>query len=506
MNASDDGYGVTTGYTYGYYRRLSPSWLRLMATIHSVPFPEGEPFRYFELGYGQGVSLNVHAATNPGEYWGTDYNPEHVEFARQMAQASGAPVHLLDLSFEELAERDDLPQFQVIVAHGIWSWISDSSRAAVLRFVDKHLVPGGLLYLSYNALPGAASGIAVQRLIRTLTQSMDPALSERERFEQACEHLRTIEGAANSHFANYSKARERLDRILNAKSTYVLHEYTVDAWEPMLLTDVAAALRPIGLEFIGTAELDSRMAWQVTDNGHSDDLGPASNQTTLGSVMLREALRDFEFDRQFRNDLFVRGSARAGPEASKRLLMEQSFALTRHPDAVGIVADDASDETDAALCRAVLSEFLNRPDGIAAVDTISDSLHGATPSRILRSILLSAGVGALHPVGEDIDEAEIKRARALNGFLMMDQPANSKINIAASPLVGAGVRCFGPAPISGVTLANDPDHLDQLSKNSIEGRQCREGVNFTALALLKMSAIYSAQRAILENLKIETKI
>ena len=124
-----------------------------MATVHSVPSPEGEPFRYFELGYGQGVSLNVHAAVNRGEFWGTDFNPEHVTFARRMAEP-GAPVHLLELSFEDIAECDDLPQFQVIVAHGIWSWITETSRAAILRFVDKHLVPGGLLYLSYNALPG----------------------------------------------------------------------------------------------------------------------------------------------------------------------------------------------------------------------------------------------------------------------------------------------------------------------------------------------------------------
>ena len=131
------------------------------------------------------------------------------------------------------------------MAHGIWSWISDSSRAAILRFVDKHLAPGGLLYLSYNALPGAASGIAVQRLIRTLLSSTDSSLTEIDRFATVIGRLRELELAPEGHFANIPNAKKRLTRILGKISPYTLHEYTVANWEPMLLTDVASVLHQI---------------------------------------------------------------------------------------------------------------------------------------------------------------------------------------------------------------------------------------------------------------------
>lgn len=503
MIESDDGYGVSTGYTYGYYRRLSPSWLRLMATIHSVPFPAGEPFRYFELGYGQGVSLNVHAATNPGEYWGTDYNPEHVKFARQMAEASGAPVHLLDLSFEELAERDDLPQFHVIVAHGIWSWISDSSRAAILRFVDKHLEPGGLLYLSYNALPGAASGIAVQRLIRTLTQSMDPALSESERFERARVYLRALESSPKSHFANYPKAKERLDRILNAKSTYVLHEYTVDAWEPMLLTDVAAALRPIGLEFIGSAELDSRTASQATDDGPPTDFGATAMQAVPESLMISEALHDFEIDQQFRSDLFVRGSIHLGTAVRTQLPMEQRFVLTRHPDVVDFVADEVSDEEDAALCREVLIAFSNRSDGMATFSDIASQLPTASRERISRSILLCARADALHPVLDGFDEVEAIRSRKLNDTLAFDRVGKTKITVRASPLVGAGVPCFEPVPAFEAAISQGAETANQLIHYVNNSPRDDALVRFSAIEYLQNAIVYLEKRKVLEHLSVE---
>lgn len=502
MNLPDDGYGVSTGYTYGYYRRLSPTWLRLMAAVHSVPFPEGEPFRYFELGYGQGVSLNVHAATNPGEYWGTDYNPEHVQFARRMAEASGAPVHLLDLSFEELAERDDLPQFQVIVAHGIWSWISDASRAAVLRFVDKHLAPGGLLYLSYNALPGAASGIAVQRLIRTLMQSMDPALSERERFDHARDTIRDLGDAPHSHFAHYPKAGERLEKILQATSTYALHEYTVDAWKPMLLTEVAAALDPIGLEFVGNTELDPRTAWQATSGGQRDDVAATTDQTAFSPLVLREVLCDFEVDRQFRNDLFVRGLVRLDTTVRTRLLMEQRFALTRHADVVEFVADEASDEEDATLCRDLLIAFSNRPDGIATVSEIASLLPAAGAEPILRSILLCAKAEALHPASNRAVEIDANQSRDLNKLFASEQGANPKIALAASPAIGAGIPNFVPEPDFEAAINQGAKTASELIEYAINNLNSRKFNNRSSLSLLTKAASYVQHRKVITDLGI----
>ncbi|MGI9374096.1 MAG: methyltransferase domain-containing protein [Hyphomicrobiales bacterium] len=76
-------------------------------------------YRYMELGYGQGVSLNIHAAASGKEYWGTDFNPNHATIAMQFAKASGADVKVLDASFEDLAARDDLPEFDLITMHGV---------------------------------------------------------------------------------------------------------------------------------------------------------------------------------------------------------------------------------------------------------------------------------------------------------------------------------------------------------------------------------------------------
>src|SRR5262245_49145134 len=149
-----EGYPTEIDYTFGYYRVLSPTFLRLVTLNRCVPFPSRRPLRYLELGYGNGVSLNIHAAASPGEYWGTDVNPSHAAFANKLAEVSGSRVHTLSLPFADLQDHSELPDFDVIVAHGVWSWISDSNRRAIVQLLRKKLVDGGIFFISYNALPG----------------------------------------------------------------------------------------------------------------------------------------------------------------------------------------------------------------------------------------------------------------------------------------------------------------------------------------------------------------
>ena len=65
----------------------------------------------------------------------------------------------------------DLPGFDYIVAHGVYSWVNVESKAALRAFIDRHLKPGGLVYISYNAIPGRANDLPFQRLMRALGNS-----------------------------------------------------------------------------------------------------------------------------------------------------------------------------------------------------------------------------------------------------------------------------------------------------------------------------------------------
>ena len=159
------GYVAEIDYTYGYYRELSPSLLRVACLNAGLTLPAVERLTYLELGFGQGLSVNIHAAANEGNFWGTDFNPMQAAQAQSLAHASGSGATLLNDSFAELAARSDLPEFDIIALHGIWSWISDENRQTIVDIIRRKLRVGGIVYVSYNCLPGWAAAMPLRHLI-----------------------------------------------------------------------------------------------------------------------------------------------------------------------------------------------------------------------------------------------------------------------------------------------------------------------------------------------------
>ena len=131
-----DGYVAEIGYTYGFYRELTPALIQYALIENGImpPALEGS-YNYCELGFGQGMSVNLLAACNPrGSFWGTDFNPEQASFAREIATHARSNAVLLDDSFQEFLERDT-PPFDLIVIHGTWSWVSPEAQQAIVQIL-----------------------------------------------------------------------------------------------------------------------------------------------------------------------------------------------------------------------------------------------------------------------------------------------------------------------------------------------------------------------------------
>ncbi len=120
-------------YTYGYCDELNPLRLNLALLRAGLALPAVHTA--CELGFGHGVSVNIHAAGSITRWHGTDFNPVHANFARQLAQEAGAHAQLSAERFSEFCRRDDLPAFDYIGMHGIWSWISADNREVLLDFL-----------------------------------------------------------------------------------------------------------------------------------------------------------------------------------------------------------------------------------------------------------------------------------------------------------------------------------------------------------------------------------
>ena len=197
------GYVADVGYTHGFYRELTPTFLAFAALANGrVPHDTGAPFTYCELGSGQGLSMNILASANPhGHFYATDFNPGQIAGARALAgEARIGNLRFYDTAFAEFADEPSLPaEFDFIALHGIYSWISEENRAAIVDFIRRKLKVGGMVYISYNALPGWASGMPLRRIF--FEQANQSRGATEERIGQALEFVNKLKTAQ----AGYSR-------------------------------------------------------------------------------------------------------------------------------------------------------------------------------------------------------------------------------------------------------------------------------------------------------------
>lgn len=433
------GYVSEIDYTHGYFREMSPMHLELAMLARLQAHGVKRPLRYLELGFGQGLSLNIHAVANGGEFWGTDFNPAQAANARELAAASGANVKVLDQSFAELAARDDLPEFDIIALHGIWSWISDENRRVIADIARRKLAVGGLFYVSYNTTPGWSAAIPLRHLMRL---HLDLASSEAQglpaRIDQALAFAENLAGTNANYFRANPLVAEKLKGFKGQNRNYLAHEFFNADWHPMPFSEAAGYLEPAKLSFGASANLASHL--EVLN------LTPAQMQLLAGIThpVLRESVRDYCENQQFRRDIFVKGSRAITQQRQFELLRDQRFVLTSSPDGIGLTAKGHAGEVmlQAEVYRpliAVLAEGGHAPKTTAQL-AAHPMLAAINMPNLAQALIVLAGLGhvaAAHD--EEQSAAQLPATRALNAHIMEKAVYSGDLTFLASPVTGAGV-------------------------------------------------------------------
>ena len=432
------GYVVDMPYTAGYHRELSPSFQQYVLLQQGIS-PPHEPdggFDYFEMGIGRGFSLNVHALTHLlGRFWGNDFNPEHVNFAQSLAEASGAPLRLFEDSFEDLLKRD-LPDFDYISLHGVWSWISEGNRLAIVEFLRRKLKVGGVAMVSYNALPGLASSMPLRHLMshherhsRGSGSPLDGRISEALGFAQ------TLRDGGAHYFRINANVSGLLTSLESQNPQYLAHEYFNRDWAPMYFSEVAACLTEAGLAFAGS----------VSPFGCLPELAltPEMNSVVKGidSMEFREDVRDFMLNTKFRRDLFVRGARRLSVEESLRIVGAMRFALIDPPKSPGgtITVGMREIALQKEIYEPLIAILGGCEGGLSVTELQSHDVIGKLPPGVLNqslSVLLGMDCVAIHSG----DAAPPENVKSLNRHIADRAVEGSPVAHLVSSIAGAAIR------------------------------------------------------------------
>lgn len=388
------GYNVSSGYTHGFYRELAPHWLNFGALLHGYRVPElTGGFRYLELGTGQGFGLCALAAVYPqGEFIGVDFNPEHIAHARGLAEAAGLTnIRFEEADFSVLAEDwpADFGAFDYAVMHGIYSWVPEPIRAALVALLNRALQPGGLVYVSYNTLPGWTSAIPLQHMLRRL--QVASSVSGEQIIQQGAALFDNLVQAGAGVAQAMPPLKARLDSLKTQSSAYLVQEYLHENWHPLWFSQVHDELAAAKLSYVGSATLPENYLPGLLAKEQAEVVNGAE-----GYVM-RQELIDLMQNQSFRRDLYCRG-----PRLQRRSMAQLG--------AFSVVAGRPLDETevcristsfghltiDFTLAQAIYAAVLDQPRTLDHVASLAPMTEKPVHELIqVVTMLLHAGYLAL---------------------------------------------------------------------------------------------------------------
>ena len=421
------GYPTDVPYVRTFFRSLAPAWLDHVAVVSGfIPPARDAGFAFCELGCGQGMTTAILAATHPdGRFYGIDVMPSHIEHARRFA-TEGTIVNI-DFHTADFATAAgmDLPGFDYIVAHGVYSWVNAESKAALRAFIDRHLKPGGLVYISYNAIPGRATDLPFQRLMRALGSTFSG--ESMSRFTAAAtivDRLADLKPPALAASSFLHRLRKNKKRSAEA---YLVHELMSENWEALCVTQVRAEMATIGLAPVGSATLVQNFDSLVLGRDARKVLAAISDND------VRELARDFLISQSFRCDVFVRAGRRLNEDERYQRLRATTFALARPRRAIkySMATPAGRLRYGNAAARAIVSVLSAGPASLAEI-TAKSTLAGQD---LLANVLVLCAADAVWPVESrrlsvlSVNEAILRRLGGSEEFLYLALPCGTALAI-----------------------------------------------------------------------------
>ena len=249
--------GVTTGGDASSYDVLEypprpfvqthPDRLATLATLFGLSPTPPARCRVLELGCGVGGNLLPMAAALPGAtFVGIDNAAVPIARARELTERLG----LGNVSFHPVGIEEYEPPaepFDYVIAHGVYSWVPEPVRDALLALCARVLSPDGVAYVSYNALPG---GHLRQMLRGVLAAGLGGVEEPRERVAAARRFLALLVEAGEADDELVPTLGRAAREVIDRDDAFLFHDVLADDNQPYYLHEFVASAKAHGLAYL----------------------------------------------------------------------------------------------------------------------------------------------------------------------------------------------------------------------------------------------------------------
>lgn len=270
-----------------------PDRLATLATLHGLSPAPPAACRVLELGCGAGGNLLPMAAGLPDStFVGIDTSRRAIERAQAVADTLG----LTNIRFEQTPiEQFQAPAASIdyVIAHGVFSWIPDPVRDALLALSSAVLSEHGVAYVSYNALPGGHGRQALREMLAFHVRDIEGA---EERMTAARGFLRLLSAAGEADDELAKAFGPEARRLADQVDGLFFHDTLAEHNQPFYFHEFAARAAAHELQYLAEAEFSEMQLGALPEQLQQALL-------TIADPLAREQYLDFLKERMFRQTL-----------------------------------------------------------------------------------------------------------------------------------------------------------------------------------------------------------
>ena len=274
-----------------------PDRLFGIGTLFGMKPVPPERARILELGCAGGGNLMPIASQFPNASCiGIELSNLQSEDAKIALNFTG--LKNIEIKHGSIADiKPELGQFDYIICHGVFSWVPEEVREAILRVSSQNLSDNGIAYISYNTMPGwYLRGMVRDMMLRHVEGIKDTAAKT----AQARALLGFLVKSTESHtspYAAYLRAEaEFLDKQPDA---YLFHDHLEEHNKAYFFQDFIRFASQYGLQFLGESTLSNMWTGNLSKET-SQKLESIQDGVLSGHYM------DCIVGRSFRETLLVR--------------------------------------------------------------------------------------------------------------------------------------------------------------------------------------------------------
>lgn len=291
------------GYKSMPFPYTTPAILEAYAALVGISAPNPKTARVLELGATYGGNIISQALFNPdATFVGIELSQEQVEKGNEViANAGLTNVSLIQSDIASIGS--EIGTFDYIIAHGVYSWVDDGVKEALLRLIDEHLAEDGIAYISYNTYPGWHTMDEVRQLMM---------FSNRDKTQfnhkEKVLHGKTIGSIVGSQILKYDNLKERNSKFLGALRSvmqkdeyYVGHDHLEPNNDPVYFYQFNDHLGAHNLAYLCDADLTLSMV-----RSFDADIADTLDKLALNDHVAQEQYLDFMLDTTFRKSIICK--------------------------------------------------------------------------------------------------------------------------------------------------------------------------------------------------------